>query len=149
MPKRLLFFRPPDLPQADDPLEQRRYRAKLAMWQTRIAVAVTVLCIGVAVAITPLGFARASDIQSKIDAAVKPLEQKVANIEAIQARDSKRLATSLANGIASEIRFIQSKRCKLLDPAERESMWREIERKQEEYTELLGHKYEMLKCEDL
>lgn len=156
MPQRLLFLRPPDLPQDDSDAEHKKYRLRMARWSTKVAVVMGVFVVAVAWALSPIGFARAGDMQSKIDEALKPLQQQqtelkaqVAEVKAIQARDSKRLAVSLSNGVASEIRSLRLKICKGLPNEDRDRYWREISRLQDEYSELRGASYNVPSCGEL
>lgn len=156
MPQRLLFLRPPDLPQKDTPEEQRRYRTKLARWQSKIAVVMGVFVVAGAWALSPIGFARAADVKQQIDAALEPIQAQqkalaaeLADVKATQARDSKRLAISLSNGVASEIRSLRLKICKGLSTEDRDRNWREIGRLQDEYSELRGQPYNVPSCGEL
>lgn len=153
---KLLLLLPPDLPQSDDADEQRRYKKAVSSYLKRLAVVIMGLSAAVALAVTPIGFARASDIETKIEEALKPIraEQKqtadaLTALKNVQDRDSKRLALSLSNAIASEMRFLQSKRCKEVDANERDRLYREIDRKQEEYSELRGISYNVPRCSEL
>lgn len=156
MPQRLLFLRPPDLPQKDTPEEQRKYRTKLARWQSKIAVVMGVFVVAGAWALSPIGFARAADVKQQIDAALEPIQTQqkalaaeLADVKATQARDSKRLAISLSNGVASEIRSLRLKICKGLSTEDRDRNWREIGRLQDEYSELRGQPYNVPSCGEL
>jgi hypothetical protein len=64
--QRLLFLRPPDLPQNDTDEEHMRYRRSLARWSTKVAVTIGVFAVAGAWALSPIGFARAGDMQGKI-----------------------------------------------------------------------------------
>lgn len=115
-----------------------------------------VFVIAGAWALSPIGFARAGDMQAKIDEALKPLQEQqkalateVAAVKATQAKDSRRLAVSLSNGVASEIRTIRLKICKGLPEEDRDRSWREIGRLQDEYSELRGAPYNVPPCGEL
>lgn len=151
-----MFVRPPDLPQSEDVDEQRKYRRALSSYNYRMAVCVYSLAIGAAWAVTPYGFVKAETLEKRIAEVVSPVkdEQKelklaLADLKVIQTRDSSRLSTSLSNGIASEIRYLLAKRCKETNAFERDTLWREIERKQDEYKELRGEKYALMTCAEL
>lgn len=154
MPQRLMFLRPPDLPQKDTPEEHRKYRLKLARWQSKIAVVIGVFAVAGAWALSPIGFARAADVKQQIDKALEPIQEQQAKlaselseVKATQARDSRRLAVSLSNGVASEIRSLRLKICK--GSEDRDRHWREIERLQSEYSELRGQPYNVPSCGEL
>ncbi|HEX2242712.1 MAG TPA: hypothetical protein VHK27_05580 [Gammaproteobacteria bacterium] len=161
MPQRLLtILRPPDLPQSDDPAEIKKYNARVNRYHFNVAVCVMALMILSGWAASPFGFARAGDIKPQIDEALKPvkdeinkLEQAVIAVTKSQETNTRRLAISLANSTAGEIRLLAAKRCKERGPTgnanERERLTREIERKQDEYYELRGSHYQIPNCEDL
>jgi len=135
---KFLFIYPPPLPQSDDVEEQRKYRRAMHSWTARMSILAFAGALAITVAVSPYGFARAADFRAEIKA-----------IKETQDRDSKRLALSLSNGVASEIRFLQAKRCKEVDSAERDRLIRETDRKQDEYRELRGEFYRVPRCEDL
>lgn len=136
--KFLLIF-PPALPQSDDAEEQRKYRRAMHSWTARMSILAFAGALLAAAAMSPYGFARAGDVKAQI-----------AEIKTIQDRDSKRLALSLSNGIASELRFLMAKRCKETNNSEeRDRLIRESDRKQDEYKELRGEYYRVPRCEDL
>lgn len=147
---------PPPLPQSEDAEEQRRYRRALSNWQIRISFIVAAGVLAAGWAVTPYGFARADDIRAKVDEAVKPvtaqvnaLAAEVTQLKNIQQRDSERLTLVLANGVASELRFLKSKHCKESDSQERDRLIREMDRKQDEYNSLRGFFYNVPTCGDL
>lgn len=154
--QRLLFLRPPDLPQNDTPEEHMKYRRSLAKWSTKVAVVIGVFAVAGAWALSPIGFARAADVQQQITKALEPIQDEAAKlkseiveIKTIQARDSRRLAVSLSNGVASEIRSLRLKICKGLPTEDRDRHWREIGRLQDEYSELRGAPYNVPSCGEL
>lgn len=145
VPNRLLFLRPPDLPQDDSDAEHKRYRKALARWSTKVVMVIGVFAVVGAWAMSPIGFARAADVKQQINDALEPLQQqqtalktKLDEVSKVQARDSRRLSLSLANGIASEIRFQLSKACKEKSGEERERLYREVSKKADEYEEFKG-----------
>lgn len=156
VPQRLLFLRPPDLPQDDSDAEHKKYRLRMARWSTKVAVVMGVFVVAGAWALSPIGFARAADVKAQIDKALEPIQQQQANlasqlaeVKATQARDSRRLAVSLSNGVASEIRSLRLKICKGLPTEDRDRLWREIGRLQDEYSELRGAPYNVPSCGEL
>lgn len=156
MPFKLLLLLPPDLPQSDDPEEQKAYKKAVSSYLKRLALAIMTISAAITLAATPIGFARASEVTDKIEEAVKPVRDEQAKIntaliqlKSVQERDSRRLAMSLSNALASEMRFLQSKRCKEPDVNERDRLYREIDRKQEEYSELRGISYNVPRCSEL
>lgn len=161
MPQRLLnILRPPELPQSDEPAEIKKYNERVARYHFNIAVSVMALLVLTAWAASPLGFARADSIKPQIDEALKPVKAEISKLEDAviavtnaQKTNTTRLAISLANSVAGEIRLLASKRCKERgangNAAERERLTREIDRKQDEYLELRQSYYTIPTCEDL
>jgi len=153
---KFLLVYPPTPPQSDDKDEQRLYRIALHRWTFKVSLAVLTFGVVGSWAFTPWGFARADDIKAKVDEAIAPITAEVAQVKK-QLTDinsqvevnSRRLSLALANGIASELRFIQAKRCKEQSPAERDRLIAESDRKQDEYRELRGEYYRIPRCEDL
>jgi len=158
MPNRLLFLRPPPLPQTEDEEEQRKYRAKVAAYHYKLSMVMLALIVFTGWALSPLGLARAQNVKPQIQEALAPVEAEVQQLKTILAQvttnqelNAKRLTRSLSNSVASEMRFMQAKRCKLsnAEEQERERLWNEIERKQDEYQELRNERYNLPNCAEL
>jgi hypothetical protein len=156
----LTILRPPTLPQSDEPDKMRAYHIRVANYHFNIAIAVMTLLVIAAWAASPLGFARADSIKPQIDEALKPVQADIKKLEtaiiavtASQETNTRRLAVSLANSVAGEIRLLASKRCKERGAQgnyqERERLTKEIDRKQDEYNELRQSRYTIPSCEDL
>lgn len=133
-----------------------KYRARLARWSTKVAVVIGVFVVAGAWALSPIGFARAGDIQTRIDKALEPLQKQqaemtaeIAKVKATQERDSRRLVLSLSNSIASEMRLLRAKICKGQTTEDRDRLWAEISRRQDEYSELRGQPYAVPSCGEL
>lgn len=77
------------------------------------------------------GFARADDVTIKISEATQPLKLSVEEL-------AKLVKGSLAEAKAAEIRALVYKRCKTADYSEKESINKEIDRKQDEYRNIRG-----------
>lgn len=146
---RWLLLSPPSLPQSDEPSEQRSYRRAMHRWTVRVSFAVLVFGLAASWSLSPWGFAKAADLKAQVDAAVLPISKQVAELNAQVQLNSNRLVRALSEGIASEIRFLASKRCKETDASERERLIREMDRKQGEYRELRNEYYRVPGCEDL
>lgn len=128
----------------------------MSRWYSKIAITMGVFVVAGAWALSPIGFARAADVKQQIDEALEPIQAQqkslaaeLADVKATQARDSKRLAVSLSNGVASEIRSLRLKICKGLSTEDRDRNWREIGRLQDEYSELRGQPYNVPSCGEL
>jgi hypothetical protein len=87
------------------------------------------------------GFARAADVDKKIAEAIEPIAKEQREQRTVLNTVSRKLTEQLANSVASEIRYLYAKRCPEQNPAERERLQREIERKQTEYVELKNERY--------
>lgn len=161
MPQRLLtILRPPDPPQSDTKDEIKKYNTRLHRYYFNVSITLMSLIILSAWAASPIGFARAQNIRPQIDDALKPVKEDISKLQDAviavtksQETNTKRLAISLANSVAGEIRLLASKRCKERGPTgnaqERERLTKEIDRKQDEYYELRGSYYAIPNCEDL
>lgn len=95
------------------------------------------------------GFARASDIDTKIAAANKKLSEQLDVTSRGVAVLAEQVNEQLANGVATEIRRITGKRCKELDPAEKDRLTREIDRQQEQFFKIKQRYYQVPGCIDL
>lgn len=156
MPNRLLFLKPPDLPQTDKPEDQRKYKAALSRYNFRISMTVMAIVVCILWALSPYGLARAQSVKVQIEEALTPVKSEVSELKTklkeitdSQELQAKRLTRSLSNTVAGEIRVLQLKRCQLKDPQEREKLWAEIHRRNEEYEELRQEKYAVPNCSEL
>lgn len=97
------------------------------------------------------GFAKDTDVDKKISAAMAPIKQDLTEQREILTTVATQLKITLSEGKATEIRLLARQRC----PAQRtamtdlESLNKEIERKQEEYAKLVGQRYNIPTCGDL
>lgn len=158
MPVRLLaHLRPPIPPLTDDVIEHRKYMKAVSKYHLNISLSIFAL-IGVAAwASSPVGFARSSIVEAKIEEKLTPvkkdlneLQGQTKQVSEAQAANAKLLRASLGNSVASEIRFFQSKVClPKIDMHEKETFMREIDRKQNEYRELIGNEYSVPGCNRL
>lgn len=92
--------------------------------------------------------ARADEVDKKIETAIQPIKQEMAEQRTILNDVSRQLTDSLAESKATEIRHLVSRRCKETDPTERNRTIREIDRKQGEYKRLRGERYSV-SCEEV
>jgi hypothetical protein len=84
------------------------------------------------------GFAHADNVDQKIKTAVEPIVAEQAAQRDLIKGLTTLLNEQLANGIATEIRYLVGKRCVEKDPFERDRIQREIDRKQEEWKRFRG-----------
>lgn len=131
---KLLLIYPPPLPQSNDEQEQKRYRRAMHRWTVNVSAAIAIIVALISISLSPFGFALRADLTE---------------VRTVQLRDSTRLAISLSNGVASELRFLQYKRCKETNYYERERIWREITRKQDEYKDYRAEFYLIPSCVEL
>lgn len=143
------FFRPPD----DTPHPMRR-------WCYGVSITLTAGVIVFIWAISPKGVATEAGVKDKITREVaqqiKPVivaQQQQTEAQKKTDRKLDRLSElvteNLATNKAGQIRTVISKRCKALGFAERDEYQREIDRLQNEYTGLIGHRYEAPTCGEL
>jgi hypothetical protein len=88
------------------------------------------------------GFARADDVKLKISEATQPLKKSVEELTNLVNR-------SLAEAKAAEIRALVYKRCKTADYGDKESINKEIDRKQDEYRSLRVVTYQEPRCDQV
>jgi hypothetical protein len=150
------MLQPPTPPTSSDPKDWREYLGSVSRYHFVVSLAVLSLLIGALWAMSPMGFARAGNIDERINAALVPIKAKQEEVEGVihriddlQKRDSLRLAVSLGNSVSADIRLIVAKRCQERDPGERERLWREIEKRQDEYKIYREQSYPLPSCAEL
>lgn len=87
------------------------------------------------------GFARADEVDQKIEKAIEPIKKELSEQRTILDTVSEQLTATLAESKAAEIRHLVSRRCKETDPREKDRINKEVDRKQEEYVKLRGQRY--------
>lgn len=92
--------------------------------------------------------ARADEVDKKIEKAIEPIKKELSEQRLILDTVSEQLTVSLAESKAAEIRHLVSRRCKEIDPRERERIIKEIDRKQNEYVQLKGERY-VISCSEV
>lgn len=122
-------------------------------WRWNICLIVTILVVGMGWAFSPKGFAKAGDIDKKIETAI---EQKLAPVvkeqkeqRALLDKVSNLLTDQLSATVAAQIRLNISKRCKTTDFSEREELAREKDRLQGQYKSYANEYYREPSCADL
>lgn len=120
-------------------------------WNVTIVTAVTVLGLGWGYG--PRGFARAGDIDKKIETVVEsklaPVVKEQKEQRALLDKVSNLLTDQLSATVAAQIRLNISKRCKTTDFNEREELAREKDRLQGQYKSYAGEYYREPSCADL
>lgn len=95
----------------------------------------------VALGIGP-GFARADEVDKKIATSVQPLIEEQRSQKQLLTQLSRQINEQLANGLASEIRYLVAKKCSEQGGGEKERIQKEIDLKQVEYQALRGNRYD-------
>lgn len=109
----------------------------------RATIAIHVLCsYGLLQTFGLSGFALASDVETKVSAAVKPLEQKVDQLSQIITRQ-------LLESTAAQIRDAERRKCRATGDAERDRLQSEIDRLQDDYHRMRGSAYSVPDCRGL
>lgn len=91
---------------------------------------------------------RADEVDQKIATAIAPVVQEQKEQRLVLETLSRQLNEQLANGVASEIRYLVGRKCGEQNSDERDRLQREIDRKQGEYVTLRKERY-MFGCPDL
>lgn len=123
-------------------------------WRWNVALTLIVLVTGAGFAVSPKGFALASEVEKTID---KKIEDKIAPVvkeqqeqRVVLNRMSDLLLNQLMQAKAAEIRLTVSKRCKAQTFEERDRLNGEKDRLQREYAALNnGVKYDEPGCGEL
>ncbi len=103
------------------------------------------------------GFAKAQDVDRKIQEAVGPIKEQ---LEDIRSNELVALKTKLENGermqkrilaaqISSQLRDLNRLRCSTKDTTVRSRMEQDIEQAEQEYRQLTGERYPLPACKDL
>lgn len=109
----------------------------------RSAIAIHIACsYGLLQTFGLSGFALASDVESKVSAAVKPLEQKVDQLSQIITRQ-------LLESTAAQIRDAERRKCRATSDGERDRLQNEIDRLQDDYNRMRGSAYPVPDCRGL
>lgn len=94
-------------------------------------------------------FARAGDVEKRIEESSKEVLTKLSAQEYALKSTTELLNKQLASSVAAQIRSQAVRRCKAKTSADREAANREIDRLQEEYAEYRKTPYSLPNCEDL
>jgi len=144
MPERLLaFIRPP----ADaDP-------RKVMRWRWNVALTLLAGWLFIAYSLSPMGFARAEEVESKIRTAVEPIQQQIEEvdkkIEAVtrELADQKRLLLrKLASDLEREIVDAKIRQCKASSVEAAAYFRQQAIDKQAAYFELIGRNFVAPSC---
>lgn len=150
------LLRPPEPPVSTDPKEQALYLGRLHRYHFVVTSVVMALVVTSVWAVSPFGFARITIVDSMVAQQLQPMKAKQIEVEGVirrmddlQQRDSRRLALSLSNTLASDMRLLQARRCKETKLEEKDRYQREIDNKQNEFYELRQSNYQLQGCKDL
>lgn len=147
--------------ESDNLYNTQKYNPATVRWRWAVfwwlVVLTTVLTLFVPFSFTKIpivsdympGFALAGETEKKIDTAVQPIKKELGEQRQILNSITRQLNDQLANSVATEIRLLISKRCKEPDHNERDRLWREKDRKQDEYQAMRGQRYTEPSCSDL
>lgn len=95
------------------------------------------------------GFARADEIDGKIQSAVEPIRTQLGQITVQLARGEEVQKRILQGQIAAQLRDLNRLRCSTSDEHMRSRMERDIEEAEQEYRTLTGERYPLPACKDL
>lgn len=97
-----------------------------------------------------------SELEEKVAEANLPLREAISTIEKKQDVNSAKLDNIMklfyeqqAQNTAGQIRSQKLKRCRSIDPIERESIMREIDKLQDQYMAIKGSPYQVPACSEL
>lgn len=131
----LSFIRPPE----DATPKQ------LKRWRWNVALSLLAGFLFCCWSLSPWGYAKASEVDDKIST----LRGEMAAQSAITNKLAGQVTTALGEWKATEIRSVASKLCRESMLAERDKLNIEIDRKQEEYKNLKGERYQIPGCDRL
>lgn len=112
-----------------------------ASWRAVLVFHVAWACGWLAVTGIGGGFAKADEIDKKIEKATKPLAAQIEAQNRLVAIIGEQVSDQVANSVATEIRYLVGKKCKETDVTERDRLQREIDRKQAEYRKIRSEWY--------
>lgn len=95
------------------------------------------------------GFARASDVDDKIEAAIDPIHKQLTEIDVKLSRSEDTQKLILQGQLTAQIRDLHRLKCTTTDDYTRSRMERDIEDAQQKYRALSGERYPMPACKDL
>lgn len=130
---------------ANDPASLKKWRLVVSLSITSLTL-FAIWALGVFSNYGSPGFAYAGDLENRVVKLVQPLKEEQAAQRTLLANVSEQLKDTLAEGKAAEIRAQAVKRCKTKDESERETINREIDRKQAEFFRLESRYYLVPDC---
>lgn len=125
-------------------------RARVLRLSYRIAVTISLLwAFGWLNGFGLTGFAKADEVDSKIQSAVEPIRAQLGQITVQLSRGEEVQKRILQGQIAAQLRDLNRLRCSTSDEHMRMRMERDIEDAEQEYKTLTGERYPLPACKDL
>jgi hypothetical protein len=122
---------------------------KVTRWRWNVCLILIVLVAYAIVAATPLGYAKAGETERKIAAAIEPIAKEQKEQRTSLDNLSKLITEQLAASLATQIRAVTLKRCKVTGSDERDELTREIDRLQDLFIGYKGSRYSVPSCAEL
>jgi hypothetical protein len=156
------WIRPPELAEGSTPEARARHRNAINRYRWNVSMCVLALMAFCVWTLTDWGFARASEVDQRVQRALAPLQSEITNIQDAQTKQgaqldkqneiltrlSQQLKDQLITATGSQIRLLIGKRCKELDAQERERTNNEIEKLQLAYKAQTGDRLQ-IRCDEL
>lgn len=156
------WLRPPEPPGGSSPETCAKYRRSVNRWRWNVCLSLLGIFIFLVWAFAG-GFARAGDVDQRVQKAIEPLKLEITTIKDAQAKQgaqldaqnrilqklSDQLAEQLIASTASQIRLLIGERCR--EPAgslKRERLNRELEKLQRTYRDQTGADLR-IRCDEL
>lgn len=94
------------------------------------------------------GFAFADDVDKKIKGEVESMRTQMSDQSKVLERVVKSVDMQIANSVASDLRLMWGKLCAEKNSNERDRLWGEIEKRQDEYFDIKGRRYTLPDCKN-
>ena len=125
-------------------------RLRFARILYRIGIAAfTLWAIGLLTPVGLTGFARAQDVDTKIRAAVDPINKDLDTIKQKLDRNQAIQERILVAQISAQLRDLNRLRCSTKDAVLRARLEQDIEAQEQEYRSLVGERYPLPTCKEL
>ena len=95
------------------------------------------------------GFARANDVDTKIQQAVSPIKRDIAEINEKLSQNQKIQKRILASQLSAQLRDLNKLRCTTTDVLLRQRVEADIEEAEQEYIILTSERYPLIACKDI
>jgi hypothetical protein len=134
----------------DNPKSNRRWRTSVGISIMTLSGLGTLVFCGLVTGLPLVGkVAWAGDVDKKVSAAVKPLEDRMTKVEAA-VNDTTSTTKILLSKLASDqVDALVRRRCKSADPDEISYLSKEIRKYQEDYENARGRVYPTPTCEEV